>query len=64
METKQKRKYVKKDFVESSVRKAKCGHISKQGRWLNCEDCVPVLPEDNGDWDYFNLGSDELEGLE
>lgn len=64
METKSKRKYVKKDYVEASVRMAKCGHVSKQGRYRMCENCLPVLPEDNGDWDYFNLGSDELEDLE
>lgn len=56
---KAKRKYQKRSEVEGSVRKARCGHISKQGRYFNCENCVPELPSDNGDWDYFNLTDEE-----
>jgi hypothetical protein len=59
MEAKVKRKYVKRDVVADTVRKAKCGHITKEGRYFKCEKCLPQLDTDDGDWNYFNLTDEE-----
>lgn len=59
METKVKRKYVKRNVFAASTRKAKCGHVSKEGRYFKCENCQPELESDDGDWNYFNLSDEE-----
>lgn len=46
------RKYIKREVVVGSVRKAKCGHWSNEGRYFVCENCKPKLPQDS-DWLYF-----------
>jgi hypothetical protein len=55
-------KYNKRDSFGLSKRRAKCGHISHQGRWRICEKCMPVLPEDTGDLIYFQP-EDDLESV-
>lgn len=52
------RTYSHRDFHPASVRKARCGHISKEGRYFKCEKCEPILQSDNGDWNYFADNSD------
>lgn len=54
-------KYSKRGGV--STRMAKCGHVSHEGRYNNCERCIPVLPEDDGDLNYFQTDM-ELGDLE
>jgi hypothetical protein len=41
-----------KTYGLKQVRVAKCGHISKIGRYLKCEKCLETLPEDDGDLVY------------
>lgn len=53
------RKYDKKDYVASSRRVARCGHVSLEGRYFKCENCVPELESDDGEWNYFNLTEEE-----
>lgn len=61
-----KRRYRKQKYGKenSMIRTAKCGHLSKQGRYFKCENCQPTLPEDNGDWDYFNLDDSDFDSME
>lgn len=54
-----KRKYAKRDDAMTKPKLAKCGHPSKEARYFQCEDCLPVLPSDDGDWNYFNLTEEE-----
>jgi hypothetical protein len=58
MEIKTKRKYEKRDEFVASVRKAKCGHVSKIGRYFKCEVCQPELPDDD---DYIYCDWNDLE---
>lgn len=62
METRTKRRYQKRDEFVNSVRKARCGHISKLGRYFRCESCQPELPSDDDTWLYFadDEASEEL----
>ncbi len=57
MRTNKGMKYNKRDSG-STKRKAKCGHYSYKGRYRDCEKCVPVLPEDDGDLIYFQPEDD------
>lgn len=51
-------KYKKRDNPVINTRLAKCGHVSSEGRYFNCENCQPVLPEDDGDLVYFQSESE------
>lgn len=56
-----KKMYVSKNHTSTDKRVARCGHISKIGRWFKCERCVKDLSEDDGDLVYHQLERDENE---
>lgn len=62
METKVKRKYVKRGDEVANYRLAKCGHMSKLGRYFKCESCLEELPSDDGDLIYHQI-DDEFEEI-
>lgn len=62
METKVKRKYVKRSDAVANFRKSRCGHVSKIGRYFYCEECKPELESDDGDLTYFQI-DDEFEEI-
>lgn len=62
-EARMTRKYENEYHVMTIPRMAKCGHISKTGRWFKCELCQPILPsDDNSGWEYFSELDEEEEG--
>ena len=63
---KPKRKYNKRNEIVNiqNIRRARCGHISYQGRYFNCEKCVEKLPEED-DFIYCDWqGLDDVENKE
>ena len=42
-----KRKYVQRDDSATLPRLARCGHVSKIGRFFKCEKCLEILPEED-----------------
>lgn len=58
---KQKRKYDDEWHVNSSKRKARCGHFTKIGRYFLCENCQPILEEET-DYNYFDSLDDDMGG--
>lgn len=55
MEVKAKRKYDDEYHAMSTKRVAKCGHVTKIGRYFKCEKCQPDLESDDGDLTYFQF---------
>lgn len=56
------RKYENVYHELSLKRVARCGHLSKEGRWFQCEDCQPILPsDDDSGWEYFSELDEEEE---
>jgi hypothetical protein len=54
MKTKKRRKKNDKAHCPVIKTKARCGHVSKQGRYFKCEKCLKYLPSDDGDLTYFS----------
>jgi len=60
-EKEMKKQYNMRDKSLNIARVARCGHVSIENRYFKCENCKPVLPEDDGELRYFAWDSDENE---